>query len=118
MFAALAVSAGTVAYAGVEKERYKGCVTESPRATQCSREVTGPGVILLRFTDRATDDTRYGVCIKDIGGEQCFHGKTGKRGQPDPVFFQPRASGEHTVRWKVAGRQVERWEFNLVPAPK
>lgn len=49
---------------------------------------------------------------------QCFHGKTPKSGQIDGVFFQLRASGEHVVRWKVDGHQVEKWEFNLVPAPQ
>jgi hypothetical protein len=116
--AAVVLSLGLAASAGAENDRYKGCVTESPRASECAKEVTGPGVVTLRFTDRKADDTRYGVCVKDIVGKQCFHGKTGKRGLPDAVFFQPRASGEHTVRWKVDGHQIERWDFNLIPAPQ
>jgi hypothetical protein len=117
VLAALAVSLGTVASAGAENDRFKGCAVETPRAIQCSHEVTGPGLIVLRFTDRQAASTRYKICIKDIVGKQCFHDKTDQKRQKDAFYFEPRAAGEHTVRWKVDGHQVERWDFNLIPAP-
>jgi hypothetical protein len=99
--------------AGADNSRFVGCAAESGG---CSHSFTGDDVLTLRFTDREDELTKYRVCVTDILGRDCFKGKTPlQEGRPDKLHFQPRASGKHTVRWKVDGSQVARWDFKVTP---
>lgn len=109
---------GLAGQARAEGKRFNGCAIANSGTQKCTHTVIGSDVFTFQFTDTRDAKTPYVICIKDIVGKQCFRAKTGKAGAPDDFFYEARASGDHTIRWKVDGHQVERWDFELFPEPQ